>query len=286
MTAATAISPSVKDCAGLAALLPTNVFFSGNSTYTSQETSYYSETEAELTPTCIVQPGSTQDVATIINFLRISPYAGQTLVAVRSGGHTPWAGAANIHDGITIDMSRLNATTLDASKTVASVEVGAWWGSVYSTLATQGLAIMGGRVSNVGVGGLVLGGTSDKIRQCLEIFSLTSSWPLGGVSYFSDEKGWVCDSVNNYKMVLSSGDIIQVNATSYPDLSVALKGGTTISVLSLDSTFQPLLKAKCMAALSTTMQLQSTLLTRPSPNLLPIRMEMKKHQSRPQLASP
>lgn len=47
----------------------------------------------------------------------------------------------------------------------------------------------------------------------------------GGISYFSDEKGWVCDSVINYEVVLSSGAIIQVNASSYPDLFVVLKGG-------------------------------------------------------------
>jgi FAD/FMN-containing dehydrogenase len=62
-------------------------------------------------------------------------------------------------------MSRLNATTLNSDKTVASVGVGARWGSVYSTLAREGLATMGGRVSTVGVGGLVLGGTSNHIRH-------------------------------------------------------------------------------------------------------------------------
>jgi FAD/FMN-containing dehydrogenase len=153
-------SPSAQDCASLAALLPAQVFFPGNFTYTSEEKSYYSDLEAEITPTCIVQPGSTQDVSTIINYLRTSPHAGDTLVAIRSGGHTPWAGAANIQDGVTIDMSRLNATTLSPDKKTASVGVGARWGSVYSTLASDGLAIMGGRVSTVGVGGLVLGGTS------------------------------------------------------------------------------------------------------------------------------
>jgi len=155
-------SPSIQDCASLAALLPDQVFLPSGSTYTSEEKSYYSELEAEISPTCIVQPSSAQDVATIINYLRTSPHVGDTLVAIRSGGHTPWAGAANIQDGVTIDMSRLNETTLSPSKETASVGVGARWGSVYSALASEGLAIMGGRVSTVGVGGLVLGGTLRK----------------------------------------------------------------------------------------------------------------------------
>jgi hypothetical protein len=36
----------------------------------------------------------------------------------------------------------------------------------------------------------------------------------------------VCDSVINFEVVLSSGDIVQANATSFPDLYVALKGGS------------------------------------------------------------
>jgi hypothetical protein len=57
------------------------------------------------------------------------------------------------------------------------------------------------------------------------IFPVTNARILGGLSFFSDEKGWVCDSVINYEIVLSSGAVIQANATSYPDLFATLKGG-------------------------------------------------------------
>jgi FAD/FMN-containing dehydrogenase len=154
----TEASPSYNDCVGLAHLLPSKVFFPGNATYISQEASYFTDNESELTPTCIIQPDDAQDIATIINYLRTSKYANQTQAAVRSGGHTNWAGAANIQDGITIDLARLNTTTLDSSMKVASIGPGASWGSVYSTLAPHGLAVMGGRVATVGVGGIILGG--------------------------------------------------------------------------------------------------------------------------------
>ena len=48
---------------------------------------------------------------------------------------------------------------------------------------------------------------------------------LGGLSYFSAATGFVCDNVIGYEVVLSSGEIIEVNQASHADLFVALKGG-------------------------------------------------------------
>lgn len=48
---------------------------------------------------------------------------------------------------------------------------------------------------------------------------------IGGISYFSPERGWACDSVVNFQIVLANGDIVDANATSRPDLFTALKGG-------------------------------------------------------------
>ena len=58
---------------------------------------------------------------------------------------------------------------------------------------------------DVGVGGYLLG---------------------GGLSPLSAEYGFGCDSVINYEVVLASGSIINVNATSEPELFFALKGGS------------------------------------------------------------
>jgi hypothetical protein len=78
--------------------------------------------------------------------------------AIRSGGHTPWAGAANIHGGVTIDLSAINQVTVSADQALASIGPGARWLDVYLKLDTLELAVPGGRVSEVGVGGLVTGG--------------------------------------------------------------------------------------------------------------------------------
>jgi FAD/FMN-containing dehydrogenase len=45
------------------------------------------------------------------------------------------------------------------------------------------------------------------------------------VSFTSPERGWSCDSVVNYQIVLASGEIVNVNATARSDLFAALKGG-------------------------------------------------------------
>ena len=49
---------------------------------------------------------------------------------------------------------------------------------------------------------------------------------VGGLSYFSEQTGFVCDNVINYEVVLASGEIVQANKDSNPDLFTALKGGS------------------------------------------------------------
>jgi hypothetical protein len=53
---------------------------------------------------------------------------------------------------------------------------------------------------------------------------LTSS--SGGISFFSPQRGFACDSVTNFRIVLANGKITDANATSNSDLFAALKGGT------------------------------------------------------------
>lgn len=54
---------------------------------------------------------------------------------------------------------------------------------------------------------------------------MNSSDSLGGISFFSNLHGWACDNVANYEVVIASGDIINANPTSHPDLFWALRGG-------------------------------------------------------------
>ncbi|MCJ1405676.1 hypothetical protein MMC11_008905 [Xylographa trunciseda] len=127
------------------------------------------------------------------------------MFAVRGGGHMSWAGAANIQDGITIDLSAINQVNVSENARITSVGGGARWEDVYLKLDAMGLAVAGGRVAEVGVGGLLTG---------------------GGNSFFAAQHGFACDNVHNYEVVLGSGKAVNANMNENPDLFRALKGGT------------------------------------------------------------
>lgn len=88
---------------------------------------------------------------------------------------------------------------------MARIEAGARWGSVFEHIERTGKTITGGREGNVGVAGLTLG---------------------GGASFHSARRGFACDDVVNYEVVLGDGSIVQANEEENPDLFKALKGGS------------------------------------------------------------
>jgi hypothetical protein len=126
-----------------------------------------------------------------------------TTFAVQSGGHSYNLGASNTENGVTIDLSRLSSITLADNNTAAWVGPGARWRDVYAALEPNGLTMPGGRVADVGVGGYVLG---------------------GGFSWFSANKGWVCDSVLEFEVVTPDGRVLYASAEKHEDLFWALKG--------------------------------------------------------------
>lgn len=172
-----------------------------DSTEYKQRTESYWSVAAQLTPWCIVQPSNAQEVSTALLTLLNGPQCG---IAVRSGGHTTFAGANNIAEGATIDLGNMNSTTYHPENSTASIQPGSCWLQVYQTLDPLGVTVPGGRAGTVGVAGLILG---------------------GGNSFYSAKKGMVCDNVVGYEMVTATGDIIYVTKDTYPDLFKALKGG-------------------------------------------------------------
>ena len=75
---------------------------------------------------------------------------------------------------------------------------------MYRQLEHKDLTVVGGRIGDVGVGGLTLG---------------------GGISFFSNMHGWTCDNVATYEVVTASGDIVTASPSSNIDLYWALRGG-------------------------------------------------------------
>ena len=169
-----------------------------------------------------MSPTTTLEVSrtvSAINLLRV--LALQCKFAIRSGGHTPWAGAATIQNGVQIDLSAINQVNVAADQKTTSIGPGARWLDVYMKLDALSLTVPGGRAATVGVGGLVTGGKS---QAPLRTLSLTI-YP-GGISFFSGRYGFTADNVVAFEVVLYDGLIVTASAKSRPDLFFALKGGS------------------------------------------------------------
>ena len=110
--------------------------------------------QSEAQPLCRVQPGSAEDVSVSLLVTKFF----QCPFAVKSGGHAAFTNASNIQGGLTIDLARLNQIEISNDKTLTSVGSGCRWGDVYNALDQHDLMVIGGRVADIGVGGLTLGG--------------------------------------------------------------------------------------------------------------------------------
>ncbi|KAL8922282.1 MAG: hypothetical protein Q9208_005252 [Pyrenodesmia sp. 3 TL-2023] len=196
-------------CAALSYVLGAKVAYPASVSYLGTAASYWSTQEQEVTPNCVVKPTTTKDVSVAVFVLSslsvVTNFSDECKFAVKGGGHTPQRGAANQPAGVTIDLGALKQITVSADRKKTSFGPGNRWGDIYTVLDPQGLAIPGGRVAEVGTGGLVTG---------------------GGVSFFSGRVGFVCDSIINYELVLPYGKVVNVNSSSFPDLFKALKGGS------------------------------------------------------------
>lgn len=146
-----------------------------------------------------MQPASVEHVSLAVKTLT----SNDCSFAVRSGGHSPNAGAANIASGVTLDLAHLDAITVSSDQSTVSVGPAATWGEVYSALDPLNLTVAGGRSGGVGAGGLALG---------------------GGISFHSPRVGFTADTVTNFQVVLADGRV--VDSRGDPDLDWSLRGGS------------------------------------------------------------
>uniref|UniRef100_A0A0D2YCI0 FAD-binding PCMH-type domain-containing protein n=1 Tax=Fusarium oxysporum (strain Fo5176) TaxID=660025 RepID=A0A0D2YCI0_FUSOF len=174
--------------------LKNKVYMPETTQYEQRLKTYYSA-NAALEPWCMVMPESTQDVSRVATVVskHSCPFGS------RSGAHSAFRGANGVKDG------HMNATVYDAKHKLAKIQPGSNWGHVYEALDPYGVAAVGGRASVVGVGGFVTG---------------------GGYSFHTNVKGFACDQVVNFEVVLADGKIVNANRKQNPDLWKALKGGS------------------------------------------------------------
>jgi FAD/FMN-containing dehydrogenase len=150
-------------------------------------------------PAVIAQCAGPDDVAAALAFAR----QHRLEVGVRGGGHGV-AGTALSDGGLVIDLSRMNAVTVDPDARTARVGGGATMSNLDRATEPHGLAVTGGRVSTTGVGGFTLG---------------------GGTGWLDRKFGLACDNLLSVELVTADGRQVVASEEENPELFWALHGG-------------------------------------------------------------
>jgi FAD/FMN-containing dehydrogenase len=139
------------------------------------------------------------DVSAAIGFAR----QHDLRIAVRSGGHNG-GGLGSVDDGLVIDLSQMNAVTVDVAARLARVGGGTLLKDMIEATHQHGLTVPVGIIGTTGVGGLTLG---------------------GGVGHLTRALGLTIDSLVAATVVLADGSIVQCDAERDADLFWAIRGG-------------------------------------------------------------
>jgi len=150
-------------------------------------------------PALIARCLNAEDVSEAVTFAR----ERELLVAVRGGGHS-WPGKSICDDGLMIDLSQMNAVTVDAEAQRARAQGGALLGQLDVATLEKGLVTTAGVVSHTGVGGYSLG---------------------GGFGRLNRKYGLTVDNVTGARLVTADGQVRNVSADEDADLFWAIRGG-------------------------------------------------------------
>ena len=188
---------SAEKTLALAASLDANAFlyFPGLPDY---ETARSGEDEWP-TPRIIAYCATEADVATCLQFVRDNDW----LVSIRSGGHN--SAGYHLCNGMVIDMSQMVAVSTLPDATSVRVQAAVNFETLDEHLRTADFAVPGGTCANVCCAGYYLG---------------------GGYSLASRTFGMGCDAVQSMRVMLASGEIVEVSRTSHTDLYWAMLGGS------------------------------------------------------------
>ncbi|KAK6513023.1 hypothetical protein TWF506_009185 [Arthrobotrys conoides] len=156
---------------------------------------------ARLNATCIFTPTDAQDVSRAVRLFTRK----NCQFAIRSGGHSYNPGWAGITNGVLVSLSKLNTISYDPETGHANVGAGNRWTDVYGALLQHNVTVLGGRNSDLGVGGYLTG---------------------GGISYYANDRGWATDNIFSVEIVLADGNIITANRNEHKELFRCIKGGS------------------------------------------------------------
>ena len=187
-------TPSISE---LRALFNGRVIAPDDSGYDQARTVFYGGIDRR--PAAIVRVMDAGDVSRIVSLARETGIE----LAIRSGGHSS-AGYGVTEGGIVLDLSNMKALQIDVERRTAWAETGLTAGEYTDAAAAHGLATGFGDTGSVGIGGLTLG---------------------GGVGYLVRKYGLTIDDLLAAEVVTADGQLLRVDAESYPDLFWAIRGG-------------------------------------------------------------
>jgi FAD/FMN-containing dehydrogenase len=150
-------------------------------------------------PAAIARPASSADVAHIVTFARDRGLP----LAVRSGGHSS-AGHSTVDDGLVLDLHDMKELQIDAPARTAWAQTGLTAAEYTTAVGAHGMATGFGDTGSVGIGGITL---------------------AGGIGYLTRKYGLTIDSVEAAEIVTASGEVLQIDNGSHPDLFWAIRGG-------------------------------------------------------------
>jgi hypothetical protein len=150
-------------------------------------------------PAAVAHCRSAEDVSRAVSYA----VAHGIELSVRGGGHN-FAGNALCSGGLTIDLSPLQAVSIDARARRARCGGGATWAQLDGACQEHGLAVTGGMISHTGVAGLTLG---------------------GGLGWLHARMGLSCDNLVSAEVVTADGTILRASESDRADLFWGLRGG-------------------------------------------------------------
>jgi len=150
-------------------------------------------------PALIVRAQTTGDVAAALQFARDAGLE----VSVRGGGHNV-AGRAVADGGLMISLADMRDVIVDPEQSTATARGGATWADLNTAAGEHGLAVTGGLISATGIAGYTLG---------------------GGLGWLMSKYGLAADNLEAIELVTATGEVLEVDERSHPDLLWALRGG-------------------------------------------------------------
>ncbi|AEE44334.1 FAD-binding oxidoreductase [Cellulomonas fimi] len=152
---------------------------------------------ATIRPDVVVGATSTADVVAAVQLAREHGHR----VSVQATGH---GAERSLTSGVLVTTRRLDGVQVDPAARTATVGAGVRWEEVVTAAAAHGLAPVAGSSTNVGVVGYLLG---------------------GGLGPLARSHGFSSDHLVAATVVTGTGEVLEVDADTHPELLWALRGG-------------------------------------------------------------